>query len=264
MLGAVKIAVCVKEVPEASSARRLDPSTFRLDRSGEGALNEFDAHALEEALKVKDADAGDRGRRALDGAREGGRVDAQGARDGRRPGRARHGRRRRRIRSARHIGGLGRRDPEGSPGPRAPRPAGRRLRRRRPLGRARRPAPAAARVAGGDARARRRHGEVEAPDRVRLRRPRGAAPRAGRGLGRDQPAALPVAQGDHGREEEADRHGHAGRSRRRRRRRRAGRVADGSLSASPPPSRGDTQRIEDDGGSSAEQIVAFLAERKLV
>ncbi len=57
MLAAVKIAVCVKEVPEASSARRLDPSTLRLDRSGEGALNEFDAHALEEALKVKDADA---------------------------------------------------------------------------------------------------------------------------------------------------------------------------------------------------------------
>ncbi len=57
MLAAVKIAVLVKEVPEASSARRLDPSTFRLDRSGEGALNEFDAHALEEALKVKDGDA---------------------------------------------------------------------------------------------------------------------------------------------------------------------------------------------------------------
>ncbi len=57
MLAAVKIAVLVKEVPDASAARRLDPSTFRLDRSGEGALNEFDAHALEEALKVKDGDA---------------------------------------------------------------------------------------------------------------------------------------------------------------------------------------------------------------
>ena len=56
MLAAVKIAVLVKEVPDASP-RRLDPSTFRLDRSGEGALNEFDAHALEEALRVKDGDA---------------------------------------------------------------------------------------------------------------------------------------------------------------------------------------------------------------
>ena len=50
----MKIAVCVKHVPEAQ-ARRLDPSTKRLDRSGEGALNVFDANAIEEALKVKEA-----------------------------------------------------------------------------------------------------------------------------------------------------------------------------------------------------------------
>jgi electron transfer flavoprotein beta subunit len=50
----VKIAVCVKHVPEAAS-RRIDPSTKRLDRSGEGALNAFDANALEEALRLKDA-----------------------------------------------------------------------------------------------------------------------------------------------------------------------------------------------------------------
>jgi len=50
----VKIAVCVKQVPEAGSARRIDPQTKRLDRSGEGALNSFDAHAVEEALRVKD------------------------------------------------------------------------------------------------------------------------------------------------------------------------------------------------------------------
>jgi electron transfer flavoprotein beta subunit len=50
----VKIAVCVKQVPEGA-ARRLDPSTKRLDRSGEGALNSFDAHAVEEALKIRDA-----------------------------------------------------------------------------------------------------------------------------------------------------------------------------------------------------------------
>jgi electron transfer flavoprotein beta subunit len=52
----MKIAVCVKHVPEG--AKRIDPETKRLDRSGEGALNPFDAHAVEEALRMKAA-AGD-------------------------------------------------------------------------------------------------------------------------------------------------------------------------------------------------------------
>src|SRR6266852_2196070 len=47
----MKIAVCVKHVPEGHS--RLDPGTKRLDRSGEGALNHFDANAVEEALRLK-------------------------------------------------------------------------------------------------------------------------------------------------------------------------------------------------------------------
>jgi electron transfer flavoprotein beta subunit len=51
----MKIAVCAKYVPEATAARRIDPSTKRLDRSGEGVLNPFDANAVEEALKVKEA-----------------------------------------------------------------------------------------------------------------------------------------------------------------------------------------------------------------
>ena len=50
----MKIAVCVKQVPE-TAARRIDPATKRLDRSGEGALNAFDSHAIEEALRVRDA-----------------------------------------------------------------------------------------------------------------------------------------------------------------------------------------------------------------
>jgi electron transfer flavoprotein beta subunit len=50
----VKIAVCVKQVPEAQH-KRLDPATMRLDRSGEAALNAFDANAIEEALKLKEA-----------------------------------------------------------------------------------------------------------------------------------------------------------------------------------------------------------------
>jgi len=49
----MKIAVCVKQVPEGNS--RIDPGTKRLDRSGEGALNAFDANAVEEALRLKDA-----------------------------------------------------------------------------------------------------------------------------------------------------------------------------------------------------------------
>jgi electron transfer flavoprotein beta subunit len=50
----VKVCVCVKEVPDASAPKRIDPQTFRLDRSVPGALNEFDTHALEEALRVKE------------------------------------------------------------------------------------------------------------------------------------------------------------------------------------------------------------------
>jgi electron transfer flavoprotein beta subunit len=48
----MKIAVCVKQVPEGN--RRLNPDTKRLDRSGEGALNSFDANAVEEALRLKE------------------------------------------------------------------------------------------------------------------------------------------------------------------------------------------------------------------
>jgi electron transfer flavoprotein beta subunit len=54
----VKIAVCVKEVPDATAARRIDPATLRLDRSGERTLNPFDAHAVEEALRLKEGPAG--------------------------------------------------------------------------------------------------------------------------------------------------------------------------------------------------------------
>jgi electron transfer flavoprotein beta subunit len=47
----MKIAVCVKHVPEGSS--KLDSGSKRLDRSGEGSLNHFDANAVEEALRLK-------------------------------------------------------------------------------------------------------------------------------------------------------------------------------------------------------------------
>jgi len=55
----MRIAVCVKQVPDATAARRLDPATKRLDRSGEGALNAFDTNAVEEALRLKEAHEGE-------------------------------------------------------------------------------------------------------------------------------------------------------------------------------------------------------------
>jgi electron transfer flavoprotein beta subunit len=54
----MKIVVCVKQIPEGHG--RLDPQTKRLDRDGEGALNPFDANAVEEALRLCDsADGGE-------------------------------------------------------------------------------------------------------------------------------------------------------------------------------------------------------------
>jgi electron transfer flavoprotein beta subunit len=55
----VKIAVCVKHVPEGTTHARIDPATKRLNRSGEGAINAFDTHAVEEALKIKEAQGGE-------------------------------------------------------------------------------------------------------------------------------------------------------------------------------------------------------------
>ena len=51
----MKLAVCAKVVPE--QARRINPETKRLDRSGEATLNAFDVHAIEEALRLKGDDA---------------------------------------------------------------------------------------------------------------------------------------------------------------------------------------------------------------
>src|SRR5437764_11090521 len=54
----MKIAVCVKAVPDAASGRRLDPATKRLDRSGELTISDWDTYPIEEALKLREA-AGD-------------------------------------------------------------------------------------------------------------------------------------------------------------------------------------------------------------
>ena len=51
----MKIAVCVKAVPDAAAGRRIDPATSRLDRSGELTISEWDTYPVEEALKLRDA-----------------------------------------------------------------------------------------------------------------------------------------------------------------------------------------------------------------
>ena len=55
----MKIAVCVKQVPDTTAHKRLDPATHRLDRSGEGVLNPTDVNAVEEALRLKEAHGGE-------------------------------------------------------------------------------------------------------------------------------------------------------------------------------------------------------------
>ena len=65
----MKIAVCVKEVPDPGPNRRIDPGTLRMDRSGDRSLNAYDLNAVEEALRLRDA-AGD-GEVVLDSIRKG-------------------------------------------------------------------------------------------------------------------------------------------------------------------------------------------------
>ena len=50
----MKICVLVKEVPDAAVQKRIDPSTGRMDRSGERNLNPYDTHAIEAAMQVKE------------------------------------------------------------------------------------------------------------------------------------------------------------------------------------------------------------------
>src|SRR5947207_4079502 len=52
----MKICVLVKEVPDAAVEKRIDPSTGRMDRSGEKNLNPFDTHAIEAAMQIKEGD----------------------------------------------------------------------------------------------------------------------------------------------------------------------------------------------------------------
>jgi electron transfer flavoprotein beta subunit len=52
----MRIVVCVKQVPDTWSEKRLDPSDQTLDRAAaEGVIDELDTYAVEEALRIKES-----------------------------------------------------------------------------------------------------------------------------------------------------------------------------------------------------------------
>ena len=169
----MKIAVCVKQVPDATVHKRHRPrhEAARPLRRGRAERDR------PERGRGGAADRGgvgrERGRARLARPAEGDGLAAQGARDGRRPRGPRLRRRGCRLGPRRHE----LRAREGArarePRPRPLRPAVERLRRRRPLGGRRRPAAAAVDLAGRRAHRRRRDRARQAADRVRLRRDRG-------------------------------------------------------------------------------------------
>ena len=56
----MKIAVCVKQVPDTWAEKRLRPEDSTLDReSADGVMNELDEYAVEEALKLTEAHGGE-------------------------------------------------------------------------------------------------------------------------------------------------------------------------------------------------------------
>ena len=83
----VKICVLVKEVPDAAVEKRIDPSTGRMDRSGEKNLNPYDTHAIEAAMQIKEGGdrRGRRDRRRDDGPEHRRPRAAQGRLARRRP-----------------------------------------------------------------------------------------------------------------------------------------------------------------------------------
>src|SRR5512139_1403520 len=56
----MKIAVCVKQVPDTWAEKTLKPSDATLDReAADGVMNELDEYAVEEALKLAEAHGGE-------------------------------------------------------------------------------------------------------------------------------------------------------------------------------------------------------------
>lgn len=55
----MRIVVCVKQVPDTWSEKRLDPVDQTLDRAAaEGVIDELDTYAVEEALRIKESNDG--------------------------------------------------------------------------------------------------------------------------------------------------------------------------------------------------------------
>jgi electron transfer flavoprotein beta subunit len=55
----MKIVVCVKQVPDTWSEKRLDPADQTLDRAAaDGVIDELDTYAVEEALRLKESHEG--------------------------------------------------------------------------------------------------------------------------------------------------------------------------------------------------------------
>src|SRR5260370_36991341 len=56
----MNIVVCLKQVPDTWAERKLNPSASTLDReSVDGVMNEIDEYAVEEALRLTEADVGE-------------------------------------------------------------------------------------------------------------------------------------------------------------------------------------------------------------
>ena len=263
-LPTMKIAVCVKQVPEATGQRKIDPSTKRLDRSGEGSLNQYDVNAIEEALRIKEA-GGDEGEVVLVS------LGPEGALDAIRKGLAMGADRAVLVADAGAAGSdlvatsyllakaLEREAPDlvlfgqqSSDSDGAVLWAAVADRLKLPvISQA-----AELTVAGGKARAKRQtefgYDVVEAPLPAvvavsdAINEPRYPSLKGIMGAKKKPQDVLSLA--DLG--AEADRAGEAG-------------SRTEVLALGAPPARGDSQKIEDDG-SAAEQILAFLVERKLV
>ena len=212
----MKIAVCVKQVPDATVHKRIDPATKRLDRSGEAALNPTDLNAVEEALRIKEAQGGEvvlvslGPEKAVDSLRKALAMGADRAvlvSDDAAAGSdllgTSYALAKALERESADLVLFGQSSSDGD-GAVLWAAVAERLRR-----------PVVSQVASLTVE----DGAVtgQAPDGARLRRDPRAAARRRRRLRRDQRAALPVAQGDHGREDEA-----AGDVVARRRRRRGG------------------------------------------
>ena len=264
----MKICVLVKEVPDAAVEKRIDPSTGRMDRSGEKNLNPYDTHAIEAAMQIKEGGAvaveeivavtmgPDSAVRALHKAVSLGADRSVHLSD---PARRRLRRGGDRLCAGQDAAArepdlvlLGQQSDDGecyTIGAVVAEHLG---------------MPSLTQVIKMDVESD--GAALRAPGRVRLRH--GPDQAAGGDLRRrrDQRAALPVAEGDHGRQEEAAGHGHAppmceidpakvgGEN-----------SAAQWVAAKAPPAKAAGEIIEDeDTGETVEKIIAWLDERKLI